>query len=91
VQFEWDPSKAGANLIKHGVSFDEASSAFGDPLALTISDPDHSFDEHRFVTTGLSREQRLLVVSHTWREDRIRIIMAREANAKETRQYESEQ
>ncbi len=72
MQFEWDSGKAGVNLIKHGVSFDEASTVFGDPLALTISDPDHSFDEHRFATTGLSNERRLLVVSHTWREDRIR-------------------
>jgi len=91
LQFEWDSGKAGVNLIKHGVSFDEASTVLGDPLALTISDPDHSFDEHRFVTTGLSNERRLLVVSHTWREDRIRIITPREANANETKQYEPEQ
>lgn len=64
MQFEWDPTKAAGNLIKHGVSFDDASSVFGDPLAMSIPDPDHSVDEDRFLTTGLSTEQRLLVVSH---------------------------
>ena len=91
MQFEWDPTKAARNLTKHGVSFDEASSVFGDPLAITIGDPDHSIDEGRFLTTGLSGEQRLLVVSHVYRGGSIRIITAREATRQERRQYESEQ
>lgn len=91
MQFEWDPTKAARNLTKHGVSFDEASSVFGDPLAITIGDPDHSIDEGRFLTTGLSGEQRLLVVSVVYRGSSIRIITAREATRQERRQYESEQ
>lgn len=78
-------------MTKHGVSFDEASSVFGDPLAISITDPDHSIDEDRFLTTGLSRDQRLLVVSHVYRVGSIRIITAREATRQERRQYESEQ
>ena len=89
MQFEWDTTKAAGNLIKHGVSFDEASSVFGDPLAVSIPDPDHSVDEDRFLTTGLSSEQRLLVVAHVYRGGGIRIIMARDASSKERKQYES--
>lgn len=59
MQFEWDPNKAAGNLTKHRVSFDEASSVFGDPLAISIADPDHSVDENQFLTTGFSTEQRL--------------------------------
>ena len=91
MQFEWDPTKAAGNLTKHRVSFDEASSVFGDPLAISIADPDHSIDEDRLLTTGLSAEQRLLVVSHAYRGGSIRIITAREANRQERKQYESEQ
>jgi len=90
VQFEWDPRKAASNISKHGVSFDEASGVFGDPLALTIDDPDHSVNEHRFITTGVTSSGRLLVVAHTWSEDRIRIITARMVNPKEREAYESE-
>jgi uncharacterized DUF497 family protein len=89
VQFEWDPEKAAANLAKHGASFEEATSVFGDPLATTISDPDHSVGEERFLTTGVSIEQRVLIVWHTQREDVIRIIGAREATPRERRVYES--
>jgi uncharacterized DUF497 family protein len=89
MQFEWDPKKAAGNLIEHGVSFDEASTVFGDPLAITIEDPDHSIDEHRFITTGFSTENRLIVVSHTWPGGRLRIITAREAKGHERKQYES--
>ena len=64
MQFEWDAQKAAQNLAKHGVSFDEASTLFGDPLAGTILDPKHSTDEFRFVTIGLSTMQRLIVVAH---------------------------
>jgi uncharacterized protein len=91
MQFEWDPSKAAGNWRKHGVSFDEASSVFGDRLAISIQDPDHSVDEDRYLTTGLSGEQRLLVVSHVYRGGSIRIITAREASRQERKQYESEQ
>jgi uncharacterized DUF497 family protein len=89
VQFEWDPEKAHQNAAKHGVSFEEAATMFGDPLAVTIDDPDHSHDERRFLTTGLTRRQRLIIVGHTDREGRVRIINAREATARERSQYES--
>jgi hypothetical protein len=65
MQFEWDSAKAAETFEKHGVSFDEASTAFGDPLAATISDPVHSADENRFVTVGLSGRGRVVVVVHT--------------------------
>ena len=77
-------------MTKHGVSFDEASTVFGDPLAVSIGDPDHSFSEHRFLTTGFSVERRLLVVSHAYRAGRIRIVTAREATRQERKTYESE-
>jgi len=89
VQFEWDRAKAQKNAAKHEVSFDEATTVFGDPLAITIHDPDHSQDEQRFLTTGLSNRQRLIIVAHTDREGRVRIITAREAAPAERKQYES--
>lgn len=89
MQFEWDPIKAAANFQKHGISFDEASSVFGDPLAITIDDPDRSLDELRFLTTGMTRDYLLVVVAHTERNGRIRIISAREPTRQEKRQYES--
>jgi hypothetical protein len=89
VLFKWDPEKAESNLANHGVSFEEASSVFGDPLATTVSDPDHSEGEKRFLTTGLSNQQRVLIVWHTEREDGIRIIGAREATPRERRTNES--
>ena len=61
--FEWDPAKADDNVQKHGVSFDEASTVFGDPLSLLMPDPDHSADEQRYVVLGLSAQQKLLVVA----------------------------
>jgi hypothetical protein len=67
MEFEWDQRKASANLKKHGVSFQEAATVFGDPLAITFSDPDHSEHELRFLTFGISRANRLLVVGHTER------------------------
>jgi hypothetical protein len=90
MHFEWDPTKAARNLSKHRVSFDEASTVFGDPFAGTIFDPRHSGEEPRFVTIGLSTSHRLIVVAHTEREDRIRIISARQATRRERRTYESE-
>lgn len=89
MEFERDPGKAAANLTTHGVTFSEASTIFGDPLEVTISDPGHSEGEARFLSLGLSAESRLLVVAYTEREGRIRIIHARVAAAKERRAYES--
>jgi uncharacterized protein len=88
MDFEWHEVKAEANRKKHGVSFEEATTVFGDPYADTIFDPDHSIDEDRFVTRGVSDQGRLLIVAHTDREDRIRIISAREATRAERRNYE---
>jgi uncharacterized protein len=75
-------------LAKHGVSFDEAATVFGDPLALTYFDPDHSDDEDRFLTFGISSTGDLLVVSHTDRDDKTRIISARQATRRERNSYE---
>jgi len=88
VRFEWDPKKAAANLKKHGVTFQEAATAFGDPLAITFDDPDHSEDEERHLTFGLSLQGRLIVVSHTERRDRARIINARLMESEERVIYE---
>ena len=86
--FEWDPKKASANLRKHSVSFDEAATVFQDDLSLTGDDPDHSVSEERLVTFGISSSGRLLVVSHTERGDRIRIVSARPATRSERKLYE---
>ena len=83
MQFEWDLKKATSNLAKHGVSFEEANSVFGDPLATTVPDPDHSEAEARYLTTGTSSQQRVLIVWHTERGDAIRIIGARDAHGEE--------
>lgn len=88
MQFEWDIKKAAANLRKHQVAFQEASTVFGDPLAITFDDPDHSADEDRYITFGLSSKRRLLVVSHTERGTRTRIINARLMDGQERRIYE---
>ena len=90
LRFTWDPAKATANLRKHGVSFMEASTAFADPLSITIPDPDHSVSEERFVLIGLSNRQHLVVVAHVERGDLIRIISARPANRYERKTYEEE-
>jgi uncharacterized DUF497 family protein len=88
MQFEWNPDKANSNLKKHGVSFNEASTVFNDPLSVTFPDPDHSFGEERYVIIGLSSANRILIVSHTDRVNRVRIISAREATRNERRFYE---
>jgi uncharacterized DUF497 family protein len=88
VEFEWEPKKAGSNARKHGVTFQEAATVFGDPLAITFEDPDHSKEENRYITFGLSIRKRLLVVSHTERSDRTRIISARPMDRKEREIYE---
>lgn len=89
--FEWDGAKARRNLKKHRVSFEEASTVFGDPLSVTIDDPLHTRVEDRFVTIGQSAWQRLLVVVHADRGDRIRIISARVATRNERVGYEEGQ
>jgi len=88
MEFEWDQEKAKVNLKKHGVSFQEAITVFGDPLAVTFRDPDHSQVEERFITFGLSRFQRLLVIAHADTEYKMRIISARTMTAKERSIYE---
>lgn len=88
LKFEWDDAKARANLTKHGVSFEEAASVFGDPEALTFPDPDHSIGEKRWLTFGVSQTDRLLVVAHTDRGRSIRIISARKATRHERGVYE---
>ena len=77
MKFEWDPQKAQKNLKKHGVTFQEAATVFGDPLAISFADPDHSKEEERKLTFGESLQRRLIVVSHTKRGTRTRIISAR--------------
>ncbi len=88
MEFEWDPDKAAGNLAKHNVEFAEAATVFGDPLAVTFYDPDNSDDEDRFLTFGHSIAERLLVVSHTERQDATRIISARAATRRERKIYE---
>ena len=88
MRFEWNASKAAANLRKHGVSFNEAASVFFDPLSATGDDPDHSLDERRFVTFGMSSSGHLLVVAHAEHGDAIRIITARHATRAERKLYE---
>ena len=89
LTFEWDHKKAETNQEKHGVSFHEASTAFGDPLSMTIDDPLHSINEERLILIGMSHSNRLLIVIHTEREDNIRVISAREATKKERNNYET--
>jgi uncharacterized DUF497 family protein len=86
--FEWDAEKGLGNLEKHGVSFEEAASAFADPMSSTIADPEHSVGEERWILLGLSFTGRLVVVAHTERRDTIRLISARLATRSERRQYE---
>ena len=86
--FEWDRNKAQQNIKKHGISFEEATTVFGDLLSLTIRDPLHSIDDERFVIIGYSYKYRLLVVVHTERGNRIRIISARRATRRERKTYE---
>lgn len=88
MEFEWDRDKAQSNLEKHGVSFAEAMTVFGDALEVTIPDPDHSKEEARFLSLGRSQQGRLLVVSYTEREGRFRLISARRAEPKERKTYE---
>jgi len=88
MRFEWDPLKAKLNFAKHRISFEEATTAFRDPLSVTTADPDHSSKENRFVTFGLSTKGKLLLVTHTERGESIRIISARRAPKQEREIYE---
>ncbi len=90
IQFEWDPAKAKMNLRKHGVAFREAATVLRDPLGITIFDPDHSDEEDRFITFKFSAAGRLLMVAHTERGERIRIINARRLTRAEREAYEQE-
>ena len=88
MQFAWDEKKAATNLAKHGVSFEEAASVFGDPLSDTFDDPDHSAEERRFIIMGMSEKGRMLIVAHTDEDEAIRIISARELTSVERKSYE---
>ncbi len=89
MQYEWDPAKARANVRNHRISFEEALTVFLDPFALTFDDPDHSTDEHRFITLGVSSGGRVLFVAHADRRDnRLRIISARRVTPTERHAYQ---
>jgi uncharacterized DUF497 family protein len=89
-EFEWDSGKAESNVRKHGVTFDEASTVFGDPLASLMPDPDHSVEEQRYLLLGMSNRRRLLVVAFAEQPPRTRLISARRASRPERRCYEEE-
>ncbi|MBC2695582.1 MAG: BrnT family toxin [Desulfobacteraceae bacterium] len=88
MKFEWDQRKAKSNLKKHGISFQEATTVFGDALSITFDDPDHSIDYHRLLTFRLSRTGKLLIVSHAERSKTMRIIGARPVTKQERQIYE---
>jgi uncharacterized DUF497 family protein len=89
MRFTWDPDKERLNQRDHGIGFQEATAVFGDSLAVTVSDPDHSIGEERFITIGQSSSGQLLVVCHTEQGDTIRIISARRATIHERKDYET--
>ena len=89
-RFEWAADKAKTNLHKHGVSFEEAQTVFMDDLSVTVPDPDHSDDEERWIIFGKSSQKRLLVVVHTERGKKIRLISARKATRAESKKHEEE-
>jgi len=88
LSFEWDEEKAKANLKKHRVGFDEAATVFTDPYSLTIHDPDHSANEHRYIDIGTSDNGRVLVVAYTERGSNIRIVSCRKGTPSERKLYE---
>ena len=88
MEFEWDENKDAANLLKHGVSFNEAKTVFNDPLYIFFDDPEHSVYEQRFIILGESIQKRMLMVAYTERDNIIRLISARRATPKERRYYE---
>ena len=89
MEFEWDSAKAVQNARKHGVTFHEAATVFGDALGITVNDPDHSRDEKRYIVIGWSSRGRVLMVAHAQRSGRIRIISARTLTRRERRDYEA--
>ena len=90
MEFEYDSAKAALNLKKHGVTFEEAATVFGDPLAYTFADPDHFISEERWLILGISRSTRLFAVIYTHRGEKYRIISARLATNRERKIYEEE-
>jgi uncharacterized DUF497 family protein len=90
VEFEWDPKKEAKNIRRHKVTFSEAATVFGDTLSITVPDPDHSEEEDRYIIIGQSQRRRLLMVSHTERDERTRIISARPLTRTEREAYEEE-
>lgn len=88
TQFEWDDDKARSNEQKHGITFEEASTVFDDPLAVIFDDPEHSDEESREIIVGYSNRSRLLIVSFTQRDPAVRIISARRATAREREKHE---
>jgi uncharacterized protein len=88
MEFEWDEGKADSNLIKHGVSFDEAQTVFNDSLYVDFYDPDHSENEDRYLIIGKSSRGKLLIVSYTERDYKNRLISARETTKSERKMYE---
>ena len=89
MRFEWDSAKAAENLRKHGVTFEDAATVFDDELSSTISDPDHSEREERFITFGVAASGKALVVAHSEQGDTIRIISSREMTRRERHAYET--
>jgi len=89
MKFQWDGAKAARNRTKHGVPFEEALSAFADPLSITYPDPKHASEEDRFLLIGISASGQVLIISHVYRADCVRIISARKATPRERRFYES--
>ena len=88
MDFEWDKNKAEANLSRHEVPFDEAKTVFDDPLYIDFYDPDHSDEEERYIVIGKSQQHRILIVSYTERNNKVRLISARKATRKEREDYE---
>ncbi len=88
MEFAWDPKKAASNLRKHGVSFNEAASVFGDVLSIAVPDPDHSLEDERFILVGLSQFGRLLIIAYSDQSKRVRLISARELTSHERKAYE---
>lgn len=88
MRFAWDEKKAASNLVKHGISFEDAATVFGHPLSDTFPDPDHSLEEYRFIITGSAESGKILVVAHTDDGQLVRIISAREAPHGERKSYE---
>jgi uncharacterized DUF497 family protein len=90
VEFEWDPEKERANLVRHGITFAEAATVLRDPLELTVPDPDHSMHEDRYVSIGTATTGRILVVGYTERRGKIRLIFARRATRRERHVYQED-